>query len=594
MIKKLSKLLTPNERRHAFVLLFMTLLMGIMDMIGVASIAPFVAVLGNPEVIESNSALNKVYVIANQFGVNSSEEFLFILGIFVFLSLLVSLGFKSIVTYAQVRFTLMREHSIGKRLVEGYIHQPYSWFLNRNSSDLGKSVLSEVNLVIAGGITPMMNLISQGTISIALLILLVLIDYKLAIIVGITLAGVYFVIFHITKKILKRSGKERYYANQKRFNAVSEAFGAIKELKINGLEQVYVDRFSEPSFVYAKHQAIASVIGQLPRFALEAIVFGGMLLVVLYLMSKGGGLADVLPVISLYAFAGYRLIPSLQAVFNAITRLRHSSHSIDSLYKDLMSLRITNQGQSHESPIIIRQSITLEKINYCYPDSSKKVLNDLSMVIPVRNKIGIVGATGSGKTTTVDIILGLLEPHKGVLKIDNKILTNKNLSNWQCTIGYVPQQIYLADDTILANIALGVEPKKIDLAAVERATRIANLHEFVINELPDQYKTMVGERGVRLSGGQRQRIGIARALYHKPQLLIMDEGTSALDNLTERAVMEAIHNLGDEITIILIAHRLSTVKACDKIYVINNGKIDESGTFDELLRNNKSFQALNA
>lgn len=593
MIIKLIKLLTPKEYKRSLVLVSMTLVMGIMDMAGVASIAPFVAVLANSEIVETNTILNKAYLAANKYGINSSEKFLFILGILVFIFLVVSLCFKGLVTYIQVRFILMREHSIGKRLVEGYIHQPYSWFINRNSTDLGKTILSEVNLVVAGGITPMMNLISQGTISIALLVLLILIDSNLAAIVGITLTGLYFAIFQLTRNALKRSGEERYIANHKRFKAVNEAFGAFKELKISGHEQVYIDRFSDPSFSYAKHQAIASVIGQLPRFALEAIVFGGMLLIVLYLMSQGRDLSSILPVISLYAFAGYRLIPALQAVFGAITRLRHAGHSIDSLYEDLLTLEISDPHQSCETPISISQAITLSNIDYHYPSASRLVLKDLSMVIPARSKVGIVGATGSGKTTTIDIILGLLEPQKGSLKVDNQTINKHNIRGWQRIIGYVPQQIYLADDTVAANIALGVETRKIDQDAIERASKIANLHEFVINELPHQYQTKVGERGVRLSGGQRQRIGIARALYHYPQVLIMDEATSALDNLTEKIIMEAMHNLGDEITIILIAHRLSTVKACDIIYNLKNGEIDGKGTFEELLKENKGFRALN-
>ena len=237
------------------------------------------------------------------------------------------------------------------------------------------------------------------------------------------------------------------------------------------------------------------------------------------------------------------------------------------------------------------KSITLNNIHYHYPDTSRTALKDINLSIPIHTKVGLVGVTGSGKTTTVDIILGLLEPQQGTLEVDGKIIKKDNSRSLQRLIGYVPQNIYLADDTLAANIAFGTDTNDIDIDAVERAAKIANLDEFVVNELPLKYQTTVGERGVRLSGGQRQRIGIARALYHKPQVLILDEATSALDNLTERAVMNAVHNIQNPITIILIAHRLSTVKKCDKIFLLEGGKLKGQGTYKELLESNESFRA---
>jgi ATP-binding cassette, subfamily B, bacterial PglK len=589
MIKKLLKLLTPAERKHAAVLLVMIMLMGLLDMVSVASIMPFMAVLGNPEIMETNAILNKAFTIANNFGIDTTEQFLFTLGIFVFVFLVVSLVFKAFTIYAQLRFTLMREYSIGKRLVEGYLHQPYSWFLNRHSADLGMSILSEVNKVVSGGISPMMNLISSGTVATVLLFLLILVDPKLAIIVGLTLASAYALIFKTSSSMLKRSGEARYKANQERFTAVSEAFAASKEVKVGGLEETYIDRFSDPAHTFAGHQATASIIGQLPRFALEAIAFGGMLLIILYLMTQSGNFASALPIIVLYAFATYKLMPALQATYNAVTQLRFAGPSIDALYQDLMSLQPDNSDQPKDDAMSLNQSIKLNHIKYCYPNAPQPVLKDFSITIPARNMVGLVGATSSGKTTTVDLILGLLEAQEGTLEVDGQPITQQNRRSWQRAIGYVPQQIYLADDTVSANIAFGVSAKDINHTSVERAARIASLHEFVSSELPQQYQTTIGERGVRLSGGQRQRIGLARALYHNPQVLILDEATSALDNLTEQAVMEAIHNLGKQITIIIIAHRLSTVKACDTIYLLEKGELKGQGNFEELMKTNKKF-----
>ena len=593
-LKKIFALFSSAERKRAVVLIGMILVMAFLDMLGVASILPFMAVVANPELIESNVFLKTAYAVSINLGINTTEEFSFLLGMLVFVLLVVSLAFKALTTYAQLRFTLMREYSIGKRLVEGYLHQPYSWFLSRHSADLGKTILSEVGTLIVNGVIPMMNLIAQGAVATALLALLILVDPKLALIVGLTLATAYALIFKGARGLLNSMGTERLIANQARFTAISEAFGASKEVKIGGLEQTYIQRFAEPAKAYARHQAAAQVISQLPRFALEAIAFGGMLLVVLYLMAQSGSFASALPIIALYAFAGYRLMPTLQQIYAAVTKLRFAGPALDALHQDFSSLQATEPQQGHLSPLPLTQAIQLSHVSYCYPNAPQSALKGIDLAIPAGSMVGFVGATGSGKTTVVDVILALLEPQEGALKIDGQPIAADNRRQWQRAIGYVPQHIYLADDSVAANIAFGVNAKDIDRQAVERAAKIANLHEFVTNELPQQYQTTVGECGLRLSGGQRQRIGIARALYHNPQVLIMDEATSALDNLTEQAVMEAVHNLGHEITIILIAHRLSTVKACDTIFLLEKGELKAQGTFDELTQANDRFRAMAA
>lgn len=588
MINKLLDLLTPAERKHAYLLFSVIVVMALLDMIGVASIMPFIAVLANPGLIETDTFLNAAFI---QLGFADPQQFLFALGILVFVLLLVSLGFKAFATYAQLRFSLMREYSIGRRLIEGYLHQPYSWFLSRHSADLGKTILSEVGTVIGNGVIPMMTLIAQIAVATALLTLLILIDPKLAVTVGVALAIAYTLIFKATRGHLFRIGGERIKANEQRFTVVSNAFGASKELKVGGLEQVYVQRFSEPAQTYARHQATAQIIAQLPRFALEAIAFGGMVLVVLYLMAQSGSLDSALPIIALYAFAGYRLMPALQQIYGAITQLRFVGPALDALHADLTSLKSVHPNLNQDV-VVLEQAITLKNVQYCYPNAPLPALKNFTINIHAKSTVGLVGTTGSGKTTTVDLILGLLEAQDGTLEVDGQVITENNRRDWQRAIGYVPQQIYLADDTVAANIAFGLQEKDIDQAAVEEAAIIANLHEFVVDELPQQYQTTVGERGVRLSGGQRQRIGIARALYHKPQVLILDEATSALDNITEQAVMDAVHNLGHKITIILIAHRLTTVKACDTIFLLERGELKAQGTFEELIHVNERFRAM--
>lgn len=591
-IRKLLDLLSPSERKRAGVLMGMILVMAFLDMLGVASILPFIAVLANPSLVETNPMLSWGYKFSANLGVNSTEQFLFLLGLLVFIFLVFSLAFKACTTYVQTCFVLLREYSIGKRLVEGYLHQPYSWYLNRHSADLGKNILSEVSGVIYGGFIPLMSLVGQIAITIALLVLLVVVEPLLAISIGIALGAAYGSIFILMSNWLNSLGQERFEANQERYTVISETFGAAKEIKAGGLEDVFIQRFSKPAATYAKGQAVAQVVVQFPRFAIEAIAFGGMLLIILYLMVQSGSLGEALPIIALYAFAGYRLIPALQQVYASFTLLKHAAPAIKVLHADLMSLNTVESYTKTIEPMSLKKSIELKEIVYQYPNAKTPALNGINIKIASLTTVGLVGSTGSGKTTMVDLILGLLEPQSGTLSVDGQVINSNNKRQWQKSIGYVPQQIYLADDTVSANIAFGVKSEFVDQKVVEYVAQIANLHDFVTKNLPDGYNTMVGERGIRLSGGQRQRIGIARALYHRPSVLLLDEATSALDNITEQSVMEAVNNLGHQITILLIAHRLSTVRQCDQIYLLEHGVVKAQGTYADLKQSSELFATM--
>jgi|TARA_A100001234_G_scaffold174903_1_gene156494 ABC-type multidrug transport system fused ATPase/permease subunit len=588
-IKKLLYLFSGDELKRALLLLIMTLIMAIIDMIGVASILPFIAVLTNSEIIETNKFLNLIYNYSNIFGIETEQQFLFFLGICVFLILIVSISFKALTSYAQVRFTIMREYSLAKRLVEGYLHQPYTWFLNRHSASLSKNILTEASRVINKGLSPIINLITQIIVTLSLIILLSIVNLKITLIITATLGISYILIYTLNKNLLKRIGEKIFRANEKRFTSLTEAFGATKEIKVSGLEQVYLKKFTVPAKSLAMSNALETILNQLPRYILEIIAFGGMILFVLFLMSQSSDITHIIPLLALYAFAGYRLMPSLQLIYSSFSQLQVVGPPLESIYNDLKKLEPKIKSED-KNVLKLKDNLSLNNVYFNYPNSKTISINDLSLIIPAFNTVGIVGSTGSGKTTTVDIILNLLEAQQGTLKVDGQIINKLNQRAWQRSIGYVPQQIFLIDDTIAANIAFGVEIENIDQKAVERAARIAKLEEFIINELPSKYKTKIGERGVRLSGGQKQRLGIARALYHNPQLLIFDEATSALDNLTEQAVMESINSLRNEITIIMIAHRLSTVKQCDKIFYLEKGRIKAQGTFKELINISDFFR----
>lgn len=587
-LKKFLFILNSSEKKKLALLLIMTLIMAFLDTIGIASILPFMSVLTNPSLIETNFILNTMFQISQIFGVKTYLQFLFFLGAAAFILLIVSLVFKALTIYLQVRFIQMCEYAIGKRLVEGYLHQHYSWFLSRNSADLGKIILSEVQEIISGGMAPLMQIITSGMVAIFLITILIIANPKLTLVIGLLLACMYMLIFYFLQNYIKRLGTERLKNNRLRFTAVSEAFGASKEIKVGGFEEVYIKIFSKASQIFARTHTAAKLISQLPRFILEAIIFGSILLIILYFMDQAGSFNNAIPVLSLYIFAGYRLVPALNVIYSSSTSITFIVPSLNKLHDDFKSFKSFNKEQDR-GILSLNAAITLKNINYSYPNSPKKTLQNISLTIPVKSHVAFIGATGSGKTTLVDIILGLLEPQQGTLEIDGKIITNQNLRSWQRSIGYVPQHIYLSDDTIAANIAFGVELKDIDQNIVEKSSKISNLHEFVINELPKKYQTIIGERGVRLSGGQRQRIGIARALYRNPKILILDEATSALDIQTEKAVMDAINNLDKNITIILIAHRLGIVKNFNKIFLLEKGKLKNEGTFEELKIINENF-----
>ena len=588
-LKKIIFLLSPYERKQAGFLLVLIVIMALLDVIGVASILPFMAVLTNPSLIEVNIILKTMFKVSNIFGVETNQQFLFFLGVTAFVLLIISLVLKTFTGFLQFRFIFMREFSIGKRLIEGYLQQPYSWFLSRNSADLGKGILSEVSQVIGNGINPLMELIAKSIIAFTLVTLLALVNLKLALTVSLIFGGIYLIIFYFVRKFLNQTGKKRFENNQLRFSIVKEAFDAIKDIKVGNLEKIYIENFSKTSKNYAKTYASQQVVSQLPRFILEAVAFGSVILILLYSMKNGKGLNNSLPIISLYVFAGYRLMPALQQIYSSFTQLTFILPSINKLHNDLKNLESKINYQD-ENKILFSRKINLNHIYFNYPNSSRTALKDINLTIAANSKVGFVGPTGCGKTTTIDIILGLLKTQKGTLEVDGKIINEKNSRAWQRLIGYVPQNIYLSDDTVIANIAFGEEFENIDQEMVKKVSKIANLHQFIIEEMPKQYFTTIGERGVRLSGGQRQRIGIARALYHNPKVLILDEATNALDNQTEFEVMESISNLDNKITIILIAHRLNTVKNCNKIFLLDKGQLKYEGTYEELIKFNNQFK----
>jgi ABC-type multidrug transport system fused ATPase/permease subunit len=593
-LRLLRDLLDGREQRRALLLVALIILSGFAESIRVASIVPFVAVIADTSVVQTNPYLAAAY---KWLGLESPNAFLSVLGLVLFTVVVGALAFTSVTAWATIRFAAMRNYRLSRDLFKTFINHPYEWFLKRHSADLGNLVLWEVNQVVTGALMPFMSLVT-GCVTAAFMVMLLLIaDPLLAVIVSLALGGGYALIYALGQQYLIRIGQERREANRQRFRISGEAFGGIKDVKVLGLEKALASRFEVPSRQVATRQAASDVIGQIPYYALQALVFAILLVIVLYQLAMRDNLGQALPVIALYVLAGYRLLPALQKVYQAVSKLRFAKPALDALHRDLIESRGRGgNGQSQKSahPLGLRDRLEISAISYRYPNSTRWALQEVSLVIRARRSVGLVGETGAGKTTLVDLILGLLKPEVGQLFVDGTLITDANRRAWQKTIGYVPQHIFLADDTVAANIAFGMAPGDIDMVEVERAARIANLHGFVTGELEQGYDTLIGERGIRLSGGQRQRVGIARALYRNPDLLIMDEGTSALDNITERAVMEAVNNLAQAKTIIVIAHRLTTVRTCDRIFLMEEGRLSASGTYDGLIADNERFRDMAA
>lgn len=594
IFKKVRDLLDRRGRNRALLVLGMIVIMAILETAGVASIIPFVAVLGNPSLVETNRYLKSVY---DGLGFATTQDFFVFLGVAVFVVTVGSTVFKALTTWAILRFNGMNNYTLSRRLFKGYLHQPYVWFLRRHSSDLAKTVLSEVGEVVDGALICGMQLVAYTAVACMLIVLLVYVEPMLALTVATVLGGAYGLILWSTRRYLPHIGKNRVKANRERYRVSHEAMGGIKDLKVLGMESAFLERFEKPSLRLVKYKASALMIQQIPRYALQAIAFGGILLIVQYQLVTRGSLGEALPLIALYAVAGYRLLPALQNIYQNISKLRFSKPALDALHRNLLENQIGSRTElftdpAGMKPVELRERLDLRNVTFRYPGAPSAALDRVTISIAARTTVGLVGQTGSGKTTAIDVMLGLLEPTEGLLVVDGAEITAENQRAWQRRVGYVPQQIFLADDTIAANIAFGVPHAEIDKAAVEQAASIARLHAFVVDELALGYDTLIGERGVRLSGGQRQRVGIARALYRNPDILIMDEATSALDTITERAVMDAVGNLEHQKTIILVAHRLSTVRRCDNIFLFEHGKIVGSGSYDELVDQSAHFQTM--
>jgi ATP-binding cassette, subfamily B, bacterial PglK len=590
---KLYEIFTPRERMQTGLLFIASLITAFAQAFGIASIFPFINVVMKPESIQQNKWLSLLYERA---GFTTINSFILFLGIAVFLIVVLSSMISAVTTWGKTKFVLGKNHTLSRRLLGVYLSQPYEFFLQKNTNELGKNVLSEINQLTSQLLISIFDILINGLMVIVIIAMLFLVDVTVTLGAIIFLGGSYGLINYLIKKRLEKSGRERLKANKERFRMANEALSSIKTTKVMGIESFFLKNYSFHSSKFARHNIFAHVAGELPRYILEAIAFGGIIFFIIFMIARGESVVDFIPLLGLYAFAAYRMMPALHRFFNSLTKVYYNTAIVDKIYEDMIEIQHKKQSsvssKQIKKEINFQKAIKLKDIRFCYTDNSFDVISKINLTIPKNSFIGFAGATGCGKTTLVDIILGLLTPQSGQIIVDNTPINQENIQSWQQKIGYVPQEIYLSDDSVRKNIAFGVSDKDIDDKQVKLAARIAALDAFIENELPRKYNTIIGERGIRLSGGQRQRIGLARALYRNPEILVLDEATSSLDGATEEAVLKAIHHAAEARTVIMIAHRLNTLKDCDQIYIMEKGRIIGQGNYEELLKQSRKFREM--
>ncbi len=567
---KLWRLLTPGQRRAAGVLLVLMLIGMVLETLGIGMVVPALALITQSDVVAKYPALAPWL---SSLG-NPSRERLVIGGMLALVGVYaVKALFLGFLAWWQARFVFGFQHNLSQRLFAGYLRQPYAFHLQRNSAQLIQNIISQVG-GLAGVIQLVLALLAESLVMIGILTLLFVVEPLGTLLVASTLGVAGWGFNRFTRSHLLRWGKAIQLHDGMRIQHLQQGLGSAKDVKLLGREADFLAQYWKHNFGSALGGQRQATLMALPRLWLELLAIIGLAALVLVMMGQGKSMEALSPTLGLFAAAAFRFLPSVNRVVSSIQSLHFSLPVIDNLYGEFLLLDATPAPQ-HGQPLPLNYALTLDQISFHYPSAEVLVLRGVSLSIPRGSSVGIIGGSGAGKSTLVDILLGLLTPTSGSVRVDD-INIKTRLRGWQDQIGYVPQSIFLTDDTLRRNIAFGLASDKIDAAAVWRAIRAAQLEQFV-NELPEGLETLVGERGVRLSGGQRQRIGIARALYHDPPVLVLDEATSSLDTATEKSFMEAVRALQGDKTIIIVAHRISTVEHCDRLFRLDLGTVAEKG-----------------
>jgi ATP-binding cassette, subfamily B, bacterial PglK len=570
LIRRVLFLARPYGRGKLAAIFSLSLAQALFQVVGITSIFPFLAIAADPERIRRSHFGTQFLSL---FPPMEDRQLLLIAGIIAIVALLLSNAVNLVSEYARTRYTQDFGHWLRVRLLRRMASQPYTYFLQRNSGDLLKKILGDVANYTNGVLLPLLDSVARVLTALLLLATLFLVQPVIAISAAVILGGFYAITFQLLTRKRREVNENLKTHVGGQFREAQQMLGAIKPVKVHRAEEHFLSRFAIHSAVVARMNAWLPVFSNSARYIVEPLAFGGLVVAVLLLAAKGRDFSDILPNLGVMALAGYRLLPSLQLLYGQLTQVSSMRHAVDEVYDEFAAAETERSTSSMVStePVAPVQALTWNKaitlcdIGFQYPGVSRSAIEGLSTIIPKNSSLGVIGPTGSGKSTLVDLLLGLYLPTTGEILIDGQTLTLALVPAWQAGIGYVPQEIFLIDDTVARNVAFGLPDEKIDHTRVREACAMAQILDFIEAELRDGFETKVGERGVRLSGGQRQRIGLARALYHRPSLLILDEATSALDVATEAKLLDALSNLSGKLTMIVAAHRLSAVANCDQL-----------------------------
>ncbi|MCX7035506.1 MAG: ABC transporter ATP-binding protein [Proteobacteria bacterium] len=584
------QILTVKQRRHYYALLVLFTFGALLQVAGVASLAPFIALLSSPALIQDSAAIAWLYSQSHATTVNG---FLTLIALAIIALIIVTNAVAAISMWALFSFSMSVGHRIQLDVFRSSLYQSYVDFGRRNSADMITMLVQEGPRFIYMVVQPTLQVISQAMVVIIVAIVLVAFNPKLALIALLIIGLGYAAIFAMVKERLTVHGDAIWRTTSRRQRVMTEAFGGMKEIKLNGTEWAYERDLERISGQSNKSLTMISLLSELPRFMLETIAFAALLAMAIVLLLAGTPTMEIVATLSLYATAGYKLLPAAQTVFKSFSSIKANQNVIENLFPHIVAGRSYEKRTPrthHAADKILAGDIQFSNLSFRYPGAAHRALTDVDVVFPAHRITAIVGPSGAGKSTLLDLLLGLLEPDTGVLTVGAKPISKANLRAWQNTIGYVPQHIFLVDDTIAVNISLGsVIPPSVP--ALEKAVHSACLDSYIAG-LKEGFEYVVGERGALLSGGQRQRLGIARALYSQPAVVIMDEATSALDSTTEDEVMATVAGLRDQATVVLVAHRASTIRYADHVVVVNGGRIEDSGPLEAVLSRNAFFRRL--
>ena len=590
-LKELYSLLTSDQRKKLLRLQILVVLMAFAEIAGVVSIGPFMALVGDISQLQGEGLLADLYRAT---GLEDPRDFLFWVGIGVLVVLAVAACISTFTVWRLSIYGAQVGAELGNRLFRHYMHQSWLFHASGSSSQLTNRIAQESTRITGQIINPLMQMNAKLVMALFMTLAIFLYNPLVAITGFLLFSGTYMLLYKTVRRRLVRNGRHISEAQQMRFKLMGEGFGGIKDALLLGRQKVFTDRFQVECEKFAAAQGTNLALGQVPRYAMEFIAFGSIIFLVLYLLSAHeGNLGEILPVLSVYALAGFKLLPAFQQAYTGLSQIRGNLAAFDAVRDDLRASSLTVATSSAPTDLRLspRNGIRFDNVVFSYPGKEDPALKNLNITIPANKVTGLVGASGSGKSTAIDLLLGLIEPQQGKVLVDGQPVTKDNCRQWQNSLGFVPQSIFLSDSSITENIAFGLPPENVDEDKVKRAATMAHLDEL-LEQLPDGLATRVGERGVQLSGGQKQRIGIARALYHDADVLVLDEATSALDGITEKLIMDAIHDFAGKKTIIMIAHRLATVRQCDSLYLLEQGRVTGHGTYDELASENTTFQRM--